>query len=306
MPASLHIMASRVVKRALAAGAVVDPVEHFADIQELDRLARAIACPPIAENLDLLDAPIVIDDVSLRRLSWAAREWLATDAWNWWQSDAPMLDLAYAWAMAHARDKASLQKVRHNEREAAAEVTRWARGTTANYEAVMAACRYLRPSIPPPTKRQTEDEDSNYIGSAMLTLLSNTSHPLDYWIFDAPSELVESTLARIREKMSSDRNSLMRALGKDIPPDPYSWHVRATERFSKAARAFVEKLTGKAAVGLTPSVNDSPGVHGGAQVDEGDVTDSIKDEPGGNPAGKEKSGADIVLVRELGPAGNQQ
>ena len=127
MSASLHLLASRVVKRVVASGAVIDPIDHFGDIRELDRLAREIGSPPIAEHLDLLDAPILIDDVALQRLSWAAREWIATSVWEWWQSDAEMLDLAYAWAFAHARDKAALQSVRISARKARAVISQWAR-----------------------------------------------------------------------------------------------------------------------------------------------------------------------------------
>lgn len=245
MPASLHILARRVVERVRAAGATVDPVEHFGEIAELDRLARAIDAPPIATELDLLDAPIVVDDVELRRLSWAAREWLATDAYDWWRNDAGQLDLAYAWAMAHARDKAALQRVRQGERAARAELSRWARGTTANYDAIMAACRYLSPkSTGEKANSQRDTDDRSHIGPVLLTLLTETHHPLDYWIFEAPAELVEATLARIRENTLADTQRMARMLKKDIAPSPHSWHIKATARFNAAARAFEEKLTG--------------------------------------------------------------
>jgi len=318
VPASLHILARRVIKRVVASGAVIDLVDHFGDILMLDRLAREIARPPIADHLDLLDAPLVIDDVELKRLSWAAREWLATDAWAWWRDDAAMLDLAYAWAMAHARDKAALQSVRISHRKARAVISQWARGTSANYDAVMAACRYLspKPATSSVVKPGDRDGDADEIGSVLLTLVTETERPLDFWIFEAPSEMVEAALARIRENYIADKNRMIRALGKDVPPDPYSWHMRATKRFSDAARAFEAKLAeGRktAGVGLveapvspSPAIDERPGVHGGNNMDEGHRQEAGRENPGGEPNNQEENGRAVMPISELRPAGDQQ
>mgnify|MGYP001403026748 CR=1 FL=1 len=324
MPASLHILAGRVVKRAIKAGAVIDPVKHFGDISELDRLAREISCPPIGEHVDLLDAPVVIDDISLRRLSWAAKEWVATSAFDWWENDKVLLDLAYAWAMAHARDKSALQRVRTSEREARAEVLRWARATSANYDAIMAACRYLSPKMthnPGSTKQTSETgvvDHDQYIGTALLTLVTETERSLDYWIFEAPAELTEAALSRIRENFIRDRNRMIRALGKEVPPDPHSWHMRASARFNKAAKAFMDKFApkpstaGEAGIGpVEPSVGSSVVVDERSRVDRSTgVQDECDEQVGENPShertDEEENPSVRAQVHELGPSGEQQ
>ncbi len=315
MPSSLHILAARVVKRVTDAGGAVDPVEHFGELAELDRLARAIDAPPVATELDLLDAPICVEDVELRRLSWAAREWLATDAFTWWKDDPGQLDLAYAWAMVHARDKAALQYVRQGERAALQMILAWARSTTANYDAIMAACRYLTPKTTGEKPKTAADpQDRSHIGPVLLTLLTETTQPLDYWIFEAPSELVEATLARIREDAIADSQRMVRMLGKDVPPSPHSWHIKATARFNAAARAFVERLTGGGKTGIGPTET----AVGPAKVDDQcgrvDSGKHMQHEAGGVPA--EKPSGDCAQkkedrrpgpqIHELRPAGDKQ
>lgn len=314
MASGLHILASRVVKSVIDAGGQIDPVEHYADIAELDRLARAISSPPIAEALDLLDAPIVIDDVELRRLSWAAREWLATDAWSWWKDDPGQLDLAYAWAMAHARDKAALQVARASERKARAEILRWARGTSANYDAIMAACRHLSPrSAGEKVAAERNPNDRSHIGPVLLALLTETPHPLDFWIFEAPSELVEATLTRIRENAIADSQRMARMLKRDIPPDPGAWNVRATKRFSDTCRAFKAKLLdGKAGVGMRESAVRSAEVdHQGGGVNPGEgmhqqCVDATDKKPEHNRSNKKEQRGIRPEVHDLRPPGNDE
>jgi hypothetical protein len=316
MSNGLHILAARVVERAVKAGATVDPVADFGDLALLDRLAREIEHPPIGEQLDLLDAPVIIDGVELRRLSWAAREWLATEAWGWWKDDPRQLDLAYAWAMAHARDKDALQLMRYSEPKARSTVTGWARGITANYEAIMAACAYLSPKATGAKAEDGEADDRSHIGPVLLTLLTEADQPLDYWIFEAPSELVEMTLGRIRENFIADRARMARAMGADVPPDPGAWSIKATKKFNDAAKAFVDRLTerGKAAtvglvkpaVSLAPVVDDGPGVEGGAQVDNGQGSEAVNKDPGGEEGTEKEGGGIVIPIGELGPSGDQQ
>ncbi|HMO52305.1 MAG TPA: hypothetical protein PKE26_11885 [Kiritimatiellia bacterium] len=313
MPDGLHLLARRVVDRVIAQGGKLDALEHFGDLAELDRLAREMSNPPIAAELDLLDAPVVVDGVALRRLSWAAREWLADSAYGWWADDPATLDLAYAWAMAHARNKRALQAVRHNPAEARRIVREWAADTTANYDAILAACRFLSPK-PKPRQERKADEPDPGVGPILLTLLTETNHPLDYWIFEAPAELVEETLARIHENWRADTARLARALGKDVAPYVSKWHLAATRRFNDAAAAFEKKLTGGGKAGIGPVKPDGAavvldngvGVKCGEGVQEGEIGPAVEKYPPADRAEEKEGGAPPPAVGELSPTGEQQ
>lgn len=250
MSGGMNILARRAVQRAVTAGAVIDPVEHFADLVRLHRLAEEITRPPIVEQLDALDQPVRVGDLLFHRLSWSYREWMWRSAGTWWRDRGDLLDLAYAWAFAHARDKSALQAMtdpKHAERV----IRAWARDTDANYEAVMAACEWLsrplREPDPKPDQERPPESDQDELrrsaGPVILTLLTETDKPLDFWLYDVAAEVTDAALERIRTNWDRDQAAMAAAFGKKSYHRSSSWHVEATKRFNAAAVAFCAKYT---------------------------------------------------------------
>lgn len=315
----LHILVERVVERANALGATIDPVAHFGDLLNLHKLACEIKNPPVLTSIDLLDAPIYVGNIAFRRLSWGAQEWLARKASAWWPDDPVMLDLAAAWVLAHSRSKSAMLSVLQKQR-AESIIRLWARRTTVSYEAVTAVCQHLLKPVgepfPLPQRRpETEGETlERHVGTALMTLLMETEQPMDYWVFEAPVEVVDATLENLRSKWRADIDRSARMAGRKVPPDPGSWTVRAQHRFNQAARAFVEKLTADIKPGVGPvkpavapakiSNKRSP-VNGGEQVQ--DQTSTVPaNHPGGDSEQQEKDRGDGTHVHDLGPTGHEQ
>jgi hypothetical protein len=240
----MHILAKRVVKSAIAAGAEIDPVEHFDAIARLDRLARAQE-PGAAARIDLVDAPVRAGNASLRRLSWGALEWYETRARRWFSR--PMLDLALAWAMAHGRRPAAIRAASDPERAARA-VTRWAKQLTCSFEALLAAADSLLPEPkdeepkaerPESEKQGAEDGEPPLPGSAcgpmLLRLMRETGMSEPDLLWRLPEDHLLALWEAVRAQDAADR----RAADPDGPRDPNSPEVLAFVRFRRASKEFL-------------------------------------------------------------------
>lgn len=248
MVGGLHILARRAVQRALDAGAKIDLLEHFGEIDRLHRLASEINNPPIMEKITLLDAPIYVGDLPLYRLSHAGQEWLTKSAYAWWRDDLQMIDLATAWVCRHTRQKDALHEV-SEPRRARRIIRRWAKQTNASYAALMAACDHLtqidvQDEPEPQDKSKTPQQDApTGVGPVLTMLLTETDKPLDYWIFEAPMEVTDAAIDKIQRDWENDQARFAAALGRKSYRQASAWHVKATKRFNLAARDFFAKHT---------------------------------------------------------------
>lgn len=240
----MHVAARRVVERAVASGAKVDPVAHFDAIAALDAAARGMQAGSGA-RIDLLDAPARAGNAVLRRLSWNALEWYETRARRWFER--PMLDLALAWAMAHSRSPAAFRQA-SEPRRALRAVERWARGLTCSFEALLAATDSLLPDPHGEPGNKTEGGEPaaevlpDYLsacGPMLLRLMQETRLSPDELLWKLP---VDHLLA-VRDAIRSQDDAERRAAEPGAARDPQSPEVLAFVRFRKASDAFLKLVT---------------------------------------------------------------
>jgi len=231
----MHILATRVVRKALASGARIDPVEHFDLLTELDRLARATAEAPAHDRIAILDRPVVAGGVAFRRLSFAARAWIG-EADEWFADDRDTFGLCVAYAAAHARDKAAFDAAA-DPRAARTAVAAWSRTLTLTPEqldaAVAAALRPLAPADVPPEPGAAPAA----LGPVLARLMRECGGTLDYWLWEVSDDALDAILEAFR------RSDEAEAKAAKCPPKDWMPGVRAFKAWNAAAKAFAGKVT---------------------------------------------------------------
>lgn len=240
----MHILAQRVVRKALSEGATIDPIAHFDALAALDRAAREQQGGAVG-RIELLDMPLRVGNTALRRLSWGALEWYETRAKRWFPR--PMLDLSLAWAMAHSRRPAAFRAASDSPRARRA-IVRWAKGLTCSFEALLEACDSLLPEPPAqPKKKQPEarpicqpvaDESGSY-GPMLLRLMRETGVGVD----DLLWHMSFDTLLSLWDSIRAEDDAEARAAEPGAARDPQSPEVLAFVRFREASKAFMKLVT---------------------------------------------------------------
>lgn len=239
MPA-LHELTISAIQRARQQGGIVDPVEDFAAIADLDRLARACSDMPAESRLLFLDLPVIVGDVKLYRLSWGAIDWMVECAAVWFSDNGSLYDRAIAWAHAHARSPGAFRRCA-SRREAEAEIWRWSREISAPWQAVLAAVDELTSELSS-KKDGTERKDRTRTSDAPIleSLIEQYGKTLDYWLWDISAAVFASLLKAHQIRIDRLESASSTAHGK--APDPESHYVRATISFQRAAKVFVSTI----------------------------------------------------------------
>jgi hypothetical protein len=238
----MHILAERAVKRAIAAGAAVDPVQHFDLIVELDRLARALGESPVSDSIAILDRSIVVGGSTLRRLSFAARAWLEDCAETWFGKDDPcMFDLCCAWAFAHGRSRAALDAC-GSAADARQTVRAWLKTLDCTPEQLAAAVEALGAPLAPPTVLLADPVDpaaparSARIGPVFARLIREYGQTLDYWMFEVSDDAVGVLIDTIARSDEAD------AKAAKAPPEDWMPGVRAFKAWNAGLKRFMVKV----------------------------------------------------------------
>lgn len=221
----MHLLVQTLIAEARRRGANVDPVSHWDDLQELDLFAHGVTERPVDERLALLDRPINVGPIQVRRLSEMAREWLA-DCVSWWPAKDPRIDRAVAWAHVYGRSRVMLDRVA-GQAAAERELSAWARHlpvpletllvaaaslqseaehvvmagdankhlrrvlrdletlTAASPERVRDAVRSLSEVLAIPPAQRS---DPRAVGQLYAALIETYHQPLEYWLLDVSSD----------------------------------------------------------------------------------------------------------------------
>ena len=242
MPDALHPLARRVIRHVVAAGATVDPIEQFGDIAELHRLANSINSPPIFERIELLDRPLHVGPVRLRRLSYGAMEWLAEGPVKWFSSEEKTIaNLCTAYAMAHGRSNqlCGLFNRQRTERT----VKRWARELPVSllsiYEAVDELMRRPNeaPAKAPPEIRAAAAESPLF-----FAVMRRHGGTLDYWIWEVPFDVVLGLIEDMNQELDAKARASVAQSGRVSAPNPHSHAVRAQKAFNDFAHDFKTRM----------------------------------------------------------------
>jgi hypothetical protein len=238
---ALHELTIKAIRRAQAQGGIVDPVEDWTAIAELDRLARAATEMAPEDKLLFLDLPVTVGNISLYRLSWGASDWLTELAMDWFQEEPSMLDRAVVFAHVFARDPSKFRT--HSDITTARKgITQWSRECSASIESMVAAVDRLTlhvPSTKEPEKKIKESKTASN-GPIFDRLMADYKQPIEYFLWEMSAESLSVLINANTLKHDAESRSYESAAGK--APDTKSKFARQTIAFQRAAREFMSRM----------------------------------------------------------------
>ncbi len=280
---------------ALAAGAHIDPLEHFDDLAALDAAARAQERLPIDYEVGILGLPVLIGDpdgpagscAALYRLSYGALRWIEECARLWFEGDPLYGNLAVAWAMAHARDSQAFRGQAADRRQARRTIAAWATSLNCSVEELVRATSHLLgPSTP--VDALSGNRPAQYPDPAERLMLARLVREFgqheDYWLFCDPSTMY-AALDYLRRQDEAEGRAIAKASGKSQPRDPDSPEVKAFAAWRQAARAFLGKFAPRAMANPDGSVSTRPGRRGARNSQEKQIDPQQEYSNGGQPEG---------------------
>lgn len=225
--------------------ALLDFFVRFHDrIRELDAVAsRERRRPAAQDDIDRLDAPLVVGGTILRRPSAAAMQWLADYAARWWPGRRRAWTFALAYACAH-REQAAFDGL-FSRLRASVICWRFCLGIRASEEAIRRAALSL---LPPddesiywflaPDDDGSEDPRRD-LGTLALALSKHYGGTPAHWLWEVADEDFWNAVRDMADE--SER-------GEDPKhDDPDSWwrrHRRALARCEASLEAEVAKWLG--------------------------------------------------------------
>ena len=240
---ALHPMAEAVVRKALASQS--DPAgflfRAFAEVRDLDELARRITRRPAVETAALLDLPVTVGNASLRRLSLGAEVWLQGPAAEWYgDGEGRMPIVVIAWAMAHGRDPGAILAA-GDRMSASREIEAWRACLTCSARALADAVAELQAEWDDPLARWMVSRSGEAQGvSAVVAMLAvETGLPAEHWLWGATREEFFAACAAISDRADAENNAALRAAKKALSANSYE--ARAQWAFSRASKAFLAK-----------------------------------------------------------------
>jgi hypothetical protein len=242
----MHRNAAKVVRQAMAAGAAIDPVEHYDDLAALDAAARATECLPLWRQCDLLDRPILVGGtdrpVALWPPSYAALKFIAEMA------DACGDDsgLMAAWALAHGRDARVLRELGADPRRNLRRVRDWAYGLDCGLQALLhAASGLLKPAQDQAVAKaggKREDAPNPFREHlVMARIVREFGQDEEYWLY-GPRDRLDAALELLRQADKAEVEAMAKAGGRQKARDPDSPEVLTFVAWRKAEVAFLKKF----------------------------------------------------------------
>ena len=159
-------------------------------IRELDEVAsRERRRPAAQDDIDRLDAPLVVGGSVLRRPSAAAMQWLYGQAAQWWQGKRRAWTFALAYACAH-REQSAFDGM-YSRIRASAICWRHALSIRASEEAIRRAALSLLP--PPdsslrwfmgPDEAMSFDDPRHDLGAIALWLSKHFGGTVSHWLWE--------------------------------------------------------------------------------------------------------------------------
>ena len=242
---SLLPMTLAAIRELDEAGVSIDWVEDFSEILELNELASGVANPRPGELTDaVLDYPFEAGGVKFRALTIAARIWLRDFAIPALENDPVLESAAVPFAMANRNDLWALTDSHLLRKAVRMWVVRDCKQLTdAMLRNMLAWFGLIGPSEADEDCGPVPDEYGNVI--AMLT--REYAGKPEYWLFEAPPEMVRACVADVILKAHFEHEAHTRSAAKSrgkgggltaVAPDPNSPSMQAQLEFNDRLRKF--------------------------------------------------------------------
>jgi len=213
----------------------------FDDLAELDELAKACAAPqPSDLTSAVMDYPIEVGGVKFRALTIAGRIWARDIGIPATQSDPLLSSLVIPFAMANRERLSTLCDAGKVVRA----IKRWGRWKCRRLTEpqLIYALRWFG-MLDNGEGEDRVDAPDEY-GALLAILIREYGSDANYWLYDAPMDIVKVCLNDITIKTYCEYEAVRKtaaASGKAIAPDPNSPQVVSYTKFIKRLRAFETK-----------------------------------------------------------------
>lgn len=252
----LHPLAKEILLRVAGgfdAATLLDfHIAFFTRLKDLDALASRTSRRACAQDdIDRLDAPLVVGRVALRRPSVAAMDWLRTCAAPWWGNSRRAYAYALAYACAH-REEAAFVPLRSKFR--ASFITwKWALRTGASDEALRRSALALLP--PPdeslrwfanPDEPDVDDPNPPDLIAIATRLSAHNGGTVAHWLYEVADEDFWKAVCDFHDEDEAKTDKERMFNGMDRAEDTW-WKrhrkalVKCEEALTKDVAAWVEK-----------------------------------------------------------------
>ena len=215
-----------------------DIAADFDDLLRLHELAERVDNPvgnvPAAAVMDL---PVLVHGVSLRRMTIGAHYWLTEGPLLWFKRSVYKADMCVAYALAHSRQPETLVAMT-DPRATWKTVKAWAKTVGASYGELMAGCE---------AALGDSDEDSDGSGvpdyaAVLSTCMREYGNTPDFWKWEASAEFVSAMIDEhaTRERLQFRREQAR--LGQAVPPGPNDYGVKEMREFQNCRSEYFVKL----------------------------------------------------------------
>ncbi|NQT92548.1 MAG: hypothetical protein HQ559_07295 [Lentisphaerae bacterium] len=249
----MHPLAARTVRQAIAAGASLDPLEHFDDLKALDAAARRTSSTSAWREAELLDMPVIVGDIDrgtpavLYAPSYAVVEWIEHCASQWFDTERVIYHVSIAWALAHGRDPEALHAAA-TPKACRKLAKKWAGRLNCGLSALFSAsARLLQPEAATDPQKPSEaaqgQREPSRMRSVLARLCQEFSQEEDYWLF-GPIDRLNAAIDLLHRQDEAEAQAISKASGKPEARDPDSPDVVAFNAWRKVSDAFLEKFAG--------------------------------------------------------------
>lgn len=231
----MHPLCESSLKVMQEAGAKFDPVSDFDDIAELNRLASGVTNGQTAKYWAAsLEPAITVGNITLRRLSIGAEEWLDR-AQDWFDDDHFLFLIGFA--MSSTPDQLSTAWDADSAKKA---VRQWRRNAKCSRRSLVRAVERFK--IAEDASQQLEADVNTPVDNGWLIelLCKEYGETPDYWIWQCPGDQI-TMLARNMQLRIERENRL--ASGN---VDPASEYIKSLFAFRKKEADLRNKKLGDA------------------------------------------------------------
>ena len=195
-------------------------VDFHDRLRELNDLACRVRRRPCGQDdVDRLDAPIIVGNVAFRRPCCAAMDWLRTCASAWWGTSRRAYTFALAFACGHRGEDAFLP-LRSRPRASLA-CWRYCLGIRASEEAIRRASLSLLPPhddslrwFADPNEPESVDHDAPDLMAMAMRLSAKLGGTASHWLWDVADDDFWKAVCDLADEKDAELDAASIAAGK--------------------------------------------------------------------------------------------
>lgn len=179
----------------------------FGYIDRLNSLAERVTSAADKDEQDLLNIPVPCGNVVLRKPSIGKLCWFNQSAIKWFADNPSLCDLAFAYLLALPNEEGAIDNL--VDPETSAEIIgKWAVGLTCTESEFDRALARVYPTT---SEGGDDGEGESRYGPTIALLAREYGGKPTWWIWEAPTSMIQEMLNCYRERMEAEHAAQLRA-----------------------------------------------------------------------------------------------